>query len=87
MVDFIVRQTKGIAMQLPSLKYNQKEIEEMSPEYFQYIVKCFWEEVKGTVTKEEFIALGTALAVRKVKENNLTPSKEKIKDLISSAME
>lgn len=50
------------------LRFNEQEIREMTPEYFEYIIEAFWNEVKDVVTQDEFVALGTALAVRKIKK-------------------
>lgn len=56
---------------LPKLKYNSQEIENMTYEYFEYLVLSFWNETKQIVSEEEFVAMATAIAIRQAKLNNV----------------
>lgn len=56
---------------LPRIKYNSEEITNMTYEYFEYLVLAFWYETKSIVSKEEFVALATNIAMRQVKLNNV----------------
>lgn len=69
-----------------TLTFNKKEIETMDKAYFEYLIEGFWNEIKDTVTKEEFRAVTTALAVRKIEKVNLEPNKEKIKAIINGVI-
>jgi len=75
-----------MSLQLPDINYNQKEIESMTPQDFKLIVSSFWDQVSDTITKEEFVALSTALAVRKVRKNGLVPRIDVIRNLIREAI-
>lgn len=69
-----------------SLKFNDKEIEEMTPEHFKHIIKAFYDQVKDVVEPEEFVALGTALAVRKIKKIGREANRIEIKKRIREAI-
>ena len=69
-----------------TLTFNKEEIETMDTAYFEYLIMGFWNEVKDCVSKEEFIALTTAMAVRKVRVAGLEPDRKKIKAIINGVI-
>ena len=56
---------------LPKLTYNSEEITSMTYEYFEHLVLSFWNETNQIVSKEEFVALATNIAMRQAKANNV----------------
>jgi len=56
---------------LPKLKYNSEEINNMTYEYFEYLILSFWHETNQIVSEEEFVALATNIAIRQAKLNNV----------------